>query len=61
ANIANFGGYAVFLLHWLERKLPKELRLRWYYWIFLYAYAILCWFFFVAVFILGWLLGIRIF
>ncbi|MEM4841019.1 MAG: Nramp family divalent metal transporter [Sulfolobales archaeon] len=61
ANIANFGGYAVFLLYRLERKLPKELRLRWYYWIFLYAFAILCWFFFVAVFILGWLLGIKVF
>jgi hypothetical protein len=61
ANIANFGGYGVILLHWLERKLPKELRLRWYYWPFLYAYAILCWFWFVTVFILGRLLGIKIF
>ncbi len=61
ANIANFGGYAVILLHMLERKLPKELRLRWYYWPFLYGYAILCWFWFVTVFILGRLLGIKIF
>ncbi|MEM4812459.1 MAG: hypothetical protein QXO85_06385 [Sulfolobales archaeon] len=36
ANIANFGGFFAWYLLWdIERKLPKELRLRWYYWPFL--------------------------
>ncbi len=62
ANIANFGGFYAWILLWnINRKLPKEIRLKWYYWPPIILFSAICMFFFISVFILGQLLGIKIF
>jgi hypothetical protein len=59
ANIANFGGFYAWYVLWdIDRKLPKELRLGWYYWPFILIFCAMCSFFFIVM-VLGQL-GIRI-
>ncbi|MEM0505512.1 MAG: Nramp family divalent metal transporter [Sulfolobales archaeon] len=59
ANIANFGGFFAWYLLWdIDRKLPKELRMKWYYWPPIILFCIMCCFFFIVM-VLGQL-GIRI-
>jgi len=59
ANMANFGAfYAWYCLWKIDRQLPKELRLKWYYWPFIAIFCAMCCFFFIVM-VLGQL-GIRI-
>ncbi len=60
ANMANFGGFYAWYLLWnINRKLPKELRLRWYYWPPIIIFSIMCMFFFVAL-VLAQFFGIKV-